>query len=320
MANHTKPCTANLEGPGMVLFITLNAFSCCLATSGNTIVLVAVYKTRSLRTISNFFICSLAMADLLVGFLNNPLYIAIVALRVWVSDHPLYRAENYVWIQALTITTFSLAVVSVDRYIAITKVFRYQEILTQSRCAAIIFSIWAFSLIIGSAALFLDPKDGSKAWVSCQVITISIPLVIMGYCYYHIYRTAQRQSREVHATTVHAEINSANMANTREIAKNRKASITVAIVIGLFIILLTPNFVFSIIEISTTERCQNLKVYRHWLWAIWLGFTSSVFNPWVYAIRSREFRKAYRKIFVPIYQIMGSAGQEMSWQSRTNSN
>ena len=214
--NYTANCTANLGGHAKVIFITLNAFSCCMATSGNTVVLLAVYKIRSLRTISNFFICSLATADLLVGLLINPLYIALVSLGVWVSDHPLYLAENYLWIHSLTVTTFSLAAVSVDRYIAITKLFRYKEILTKRRCAAIIISIWAFSLIIGSLVLFIDPEDGSKAWVTCQITTVGIPLVIMGYCYYHIYWAAKRQSCHIHANTVHIE------SNTTQLQKNRQ--------------------------------------------------------------------------------------------------
>ena len=186
--NRVEPCTANIEGHAKVLFITLNALCCCLATSGNMMVLVAIYKTRSLRTISNFFICSLATADLHVGLLINPLYIAPVALRVWVSNHPLYRTENYLWIQSLTVTTFSLAIVSVDRYIAITKVFRYQEILTKRRCTVIISSVWIFSLTIASVAIFVNPEDGSKVWVTYLATTVGIPLAIMGYCYYHICR------------------------------------------------------------------------------------------------------------------------------------
>ena len=168
--------------------------------------------------------------------------------------------------------------------------------------------LWAFSLIIGSSVLFIDLEDGSKAWVTCQVTTVGIPLIIMGYCYYHIYRAAKRQFCHLNANTVHTESNAAQL---QKLAKNRKASVTVAIVIGLFVVLFCPNFVFSIIEISTTEHCQNLKVYRDWLWAVWLGFASSVFNPWVYAIRSREFRKAYRKICLPIYKLMQSAAPQL---------
>ena len=235
--NCTKNCTANFEGIAKIIFITLNAVSFCLATSGNTMVLLAVYKTRSLRTISNLFICSLATADLLVGLLINPLYIALVSLGVWVSDHPLYRIENYLWIHLLTVTTFSLAAVSVDRYIAVTKVFRYQEILTKRRCAVVITSIWAFFLIIGSLVLFIDLEDGSKAWVTCQVTTVGIPLIIMGYCYYHIYRAAKRQSCHLNANTVHTESNAAQL---QKLAKNRKASVTVAMAIGLFVVLFVP--------------------------------------------------------------------------------
>ena len=123
-------------------------------------------------------------------------------------------------------------------------------------------------------------RFGSKVWVTCLTTTVGIPLAIMGYCYYHICRAVQRQSRQIHEINVQIKTNSTQIQET---TKNRKASKTVAIIIGLFFMLFVPNLVFSTIEISTTEHCQKLKVYQSWLWSIWLGFSSSVFNPWVYA-------------------------------------
>ena len=290
MFNSTTPCTSNIEGKAYTLFVILNVLSGFFATTGNVVVLLAVYKTRSLRTVSNFFICSLAVADLLVGLIVNPLYIAIVTLRVWVSDHPLYQAENYLWIQTLAMTTFSLAAISIDRYIAVTKVFRYQEILTKNRCFVTIGSVWAFSATFASATFVIAPGDSSKLWVACVVITVGIPLAIMTYCYYYIFQAAQSQSKKMRT----------NAAQITEITKQRKAAITVAIVVGLFVCLFTPNLVFSIFEVTATDYCQNVIVYQHWLRAIWLALSSSACNPWVYAIRNRDYREAYKRICNPI--------------------
>ena len=252
--NNKETCTANLEVPEKILFILINALSCILTTSGNVMVLAAVYKTRSLRTISNCFLCSLAVADFLVGILVNPLYIAIVILNAWVMDHPLYKAENYLWMQTLTVTTFSLGAVSIDRYFAITNVFRYQEIMTRRKCIAIISSIWIFSVVFALTGLLIDTEDSSKAWVACMSLTVGLPLTTMVYCYYHIFYEAKNQSRKITMTQVGRD-----SIDVQKMIKNRKAAVTVAFIIGLFVILFSPSFAFSIIEFSTTGYCKKTK-------------------------------------------------------------
>lgn len=287
-------CTANMKGFEQLLFVVLNVLSSCLTIIGNAAVLFTVYSSQTLRTVSNFFICSLSIADFLVGALIKPLYITIVVLGVWVTNHPLYLAENYLWIQSLSATTFTLAAISVDRYLAVTKVFRYEEIMTERRCTIILISIWAFSFLFASKAFIIHPKDASKLWVASTVITVCIPLAIISYCYFYIFKAAQTQWRNTVCVT------NPNITNQEEIQQsitNRKAAMYIAIIIGFFIILYTPNFVTSIIEICTEDHCRMLFVYRVWLWAIWLSFLSSACNPWIYAVRNRRFRKAFRRIW-----------------------
>lgn len=284
-------CTANLQGFEQLLFVVLNVLSGCLTIFGNIAVLFTVYSSQSLQTVSNFLICSLSIADFLVGVVVNPLYIAIVILKVWVSSHVLYLAENYFWVQSLFVTTFSLAAISVDRYLAITKVFRYEAILTRRRCAVTIFSIWVVSFVFSSITLIIEPEDASKLWVTSNALTICIPFAVIGYSYFYIYQAAQRQSRSI------TDGSKTDREMIRQNIYNRKAAVSVAIIIGLFLALYTPNFVVSIVEISFEEHCKKMFVYKVWLWINWTAFLSSASNPWVYTLRNRRFRKSLKIIW-----------------------
>ena len=75
------PCSQspNLSHSWRVLFIFLNAISGVIALGGNSIILLSIYKVRSLRSRpSNIFLASLASSDvLMVGLLVYPTYIVL---------------------------------------------------------------------------------------------------------------------------------------------------------------------------------------------------------------------------------------------------
>jgi len=89
-----------------------------------------------------------------------------------------------------------------------------------------------------------------------------------------------------------------NPAEAAEMLRNRKAAWTAAIVIGIFFVTFFPNVVFSCIDVATKDYCGKAQVYRHWLWGIFLAFSSAAWNPFVYAARIREFRHAFKKLLL----------------------
>ena len=74
------------------LWLSLSSF---VAVSGNTVMLWLFYKNESLRTISNRFLASLSVADVLVGVVIDPVWIVN---RCWIQP-PLHS----------TLTDFGIA-------------------------------------------------------------------------------------------------------------------------------------------------------------------------------------------------------------------
>ncbi|XP_031561464.1 dopamine receptor 2-like [Actinia tenebrosa] len=290
--NHTNPenCDPNLPAIQFVIFNLLQGLSGFFSIFGNAIVLFSITRTKSLQTVSNFYIVSLAIADLLVGLLMSPIYIGLTFLRAWPdSNNPLYKLENFFWIQTLVATTFSLVAVSIDRYLAITSVFRYHFIMTKQKTKCIIILLWTASFSLALPTLLVSSsKEASVLWVTCQVFTMVIPLLIIVFCYCHIFKAARIQIKHI-ASTIRTQQNV-------EAIKNRKAATTMAIVIGVFVMMYFPNFVFSWVEFATKGHCKKMLIYRDWLWAILLAFGNSACNPWIYALRMNDFKLAFRRI------------------------
>ena len=152
-------CDPNLPFVETIIFCCFQAISGFSSFTGNLLVLLSIYQTPSLRTMHNIFIASMASADFLVGLAICPLYIAIAVLRVWATDHVLYKMENFLWVQTLVATTFSLCAVSVDRYYAVTSAIHYRVVVTVSRCKVTVFIIWFVSCVLASLSFFMTTED-----------------------------------------------------------------------------------------------------------------------------------------------------------------
>ena len=135
MANMT--CESEFKMSAKIILSTWYGLVGLAAIIGNAVVLWLIARNVSLRTISNLFITSLAVADFLVGLVIAPVWIIVRCL------YPKNQHVNtfaliidYLWIHTTVATTFNLCCVTMDRNIAIfilfaTKTFLLKEDVTQ---------------------------------------------------------------------------------------------------------------------------------------------------------------------------------------------
>ncbi|KAJ1520224.1 hypothetical protein ONE63_004434 [Megalurothrips usitatus] len=108
-----------------VPYAACEALVAVVAVAGNAFVIIAFHRERRLRRRTNYYIVSLAVADLLVGLLGIPFaLLASVGL-----PHDLYACLFTVSLLVVlcTISIFCLVAVSVDRYWAILHPLGYSR-------------------------------------------------------------------------------------------------------------------------------------------------------------------------------------------------
>ncbi|CAF1496031.1 unnamed protein product, partial [Didymodactylos carnosus] len=117
----------------------LSVFTVC----GNILVLHAIRTEKRLRTVSNLFILSLAIADLAVGLLVMPLSSVTIVAGRWPFKHNviclIWLSTDYV---ASTASIFNLFILSLDRYWAVVHPLRYLRNRTRKRATTFILLIW----------------------------------------------------------------------------------------------------------------------------------------------------------------------------------
>lgn len=281
-----QDCPVGLSQTSQVIFTSICLISGIFAIGGNFALLIAFYRTSALSTrVNAYFIASLAFADFMIGLTMTPLYIcyAVAYDTLW-----LIKLEGYLWIVTVTATTYSLSAVSFDRFVAVVYPLRYHGVMTEKRCRAVIVFIWFGSVIFGSPRLVLDDfVKLEKLWITCSVATVAIPLTIMSCCYGKIFSVVRKQGRAV--TDSHL---------SRTSVGNKKAAVTIGIIVSLFIATFLPSVVVYFMLLFENDLCKELILNDVWLWVALVSFTHSAFNPWVYGLRYRELRHALKQIFL----------------------
>ena len=122
---------------------------------GNSLVITAVALYRKLRkSVSNFFIASLALADFLLAAVILPFSLSKEIFGYWSFGQVMCQIwlVSDVWI--CTASILHLCAISLDRYIAIAFPLRYPTLMTHKRCRIICLAMWALSFIICFPGLF----------------------------------------------------------------------------------------------------------------------------------------------------------------------
>lgn len=282
---------------GGVVHWIIVATSCVLgamAIVGNIMVLFAVYSSENLKTISNYFLCSLAAADLWVGCFHTPFYTTLMALDT-PSEGFILKFDFFIWLHILFTSTLSLCAISVDRYIAVKWPLKYIRLVTIKPCIFIIAMIWTIATFFAFPAVFII---NLKAWsgyiAACSLLTLFVPLLTVTVCYIEIVKISRSQTTKVE------NFNKIDIQQRKNHTKNKKAVTTFAIVTIVFVVAFTPNFVFALWFFFTTTCEGEYDVFKRWTVSLFVMFSSSSANPLIYGFRNKEFKAAFKKmIFNP---------------------
>jgi len=115
---------------------------------GNSLVIAAVFTYRNLRTVTNTFIVSLAVADLLLGAVVLPFSSVNEVLGWWPFGRVWCSAWLAIDVWVCTASILNLCAISLDRYLAISRPFRYPLLMSPTRAKVAVAVVWTLALAI----------------------------------------------------------------------------------------------------------------------------------------------------------------------------
>ncbi|XP_041477562.1 alpha-1A adrenergic receptor-like [Lytechinus variegatus] len=181
---------------------------------GNILVLLAVLMERKLRTVTNYFIFNLAVADLLLGTLVLPFSGTLEVISYWPFGQKFCDVWAAVDVLCCTASIISLCVISIDRYIGVTRPLKHKLIVTPRRALLVIVLVWILSFAIAVGPLFgwrpdkdnplQCPLSDSIDYVFFSVSgSFYIPLIVIIVLYIRIYQTVSGEYKSRHSGKSH---------------------------------------------------------------------------------------------------------------------
>lgn len=143
------------------LYIGIETVIAVLSISGNVLVCWAVAINSTLKNATNYFLVSLAVADILVGCLAIPFAI-VISLGLLLDFYGCLFMACFVLVLTQS-SIFSLLAIAIDRYLAVKIPLRYNELMTGKTAREIIAALWILSFIIGLIPFF----GWNKKYMSC---------------------------------------------------------------------------------------------------------------------------------------------------------
>ncbi|XP_023686765.1 5-hydroxytryptamine receptor 7 [Paramormyrops kingsleyae] len=306
-----------------------------LTICGNLLVVISVCFVKKLRQPSNYLIVSLAVADLSVALAVMP-FVSITDLigGQWIFGKFFCNVFIAMDVMCCTASILTLCVISIDRYLGITKPLTY-PMRQSGRCMAkIILSVWLLSASITLPPLFgwaQNVNDNKVCLISQDVgytiystaVAFYIPMSVMLIMYHRIYRAAKvsaakhniagfprpeeedsvdcvsaalKLHKEAEECASFSQLLRADRRNISVFKREQKAATTLGIVVGAFSICWLPFFVLSTARpFICGVRCSCVP-----LWVertlLWLGYANSLINPFIYAFFNRDLRTTYRNL------------------------
>ncbi|XP_066297347.1 5-hydroxytryptamine receptor 6-like [Branchiostoma lanceolatum] len=310
--------TLPAEGPtaGMVATAAFLFLLTALTVVGNGLVLLAVAKHRSLQTLTNTFIVSLCVSDLLVGALVMPPAALTTLFGQWVFPQPFCPVWVSFDVMLCSASILNLCAISLDRFIQITNGLQHGTYMTRTRVAVLITVAWILSILTSFPPinLGLHEHDGfptltnltfltvtpqcifdpNMAYaLSASIVTFYIPLTAILFTYGTIFREAKRQAARVAALNVQLRNEGRNNRGRRAGVNgitSLKAIRTLGIILGAFMITWLPFFIANVVRPFC--YCVSGQVFEV---LTWLGWLNSALNPIIYPLFMKDFKRVFKK-------------------------
>nr|XP_056711614.1 neuropeptide Y receptor type 2 [Euleptes europaea] len=278
-----------------------------LGLLGNTLVIHVVIKFKSMRTVTNFFIANLAVADLLVNTLCLPFTLIYTLQGDWKLGPVLCHLVPYAQGLAVQVSIVTLTVIALDRHRCI--VYHLESKISKQISFLIIGVVWAGSALLASPlAIFREyfsidisqdvkmvvcaevwQREGKVNYgtiysVSMLLIQYVLPLVIISYAYIRIWSKLKNHV-------------SPGAGNDHYHQRRQKTTKMLVCVVLVFALCWLPFHIFQLVS-DIYSKVLDLAEYKliYTLFHV-IAMCSTFANPILYGWMNTNYRTAFLTAF-----------------------
>ena len=292
--NETKPDNmGNMENSSsletvVVINCILNAPLMLTSITGNALVLAAILRTPSLRSVpSTIFLCSLAITDFLVGLVVQPVYIANELHHS--TGGPLVKVERFMSFFLCGVSLKTITAISVDRFLALHYHVTYANLMTTKRAMNASASLWFVSILL----LCLTVWKSEVVVLPIAGVVITICFVISSVSYIKIFFIVRHHQIHIHAQqqAVNSFNIGVNIPDSNNMILSKKHALKTFIYFICMVCCYLPYLSYSLLRTTSVIGYEI-----NWTFAETVVFLNSSVNPFLYCWCNREIRTSAVKV------------------------
>ncbi|XP_072518385.1 pyroglutamylated RF-amide peptide receptor [Salminus brasiliensis] len=299
-----------LPGALLPVFGLLYVLIFCLAVVGNGAVLVLLCRKKALQSPSTFFICSLALSDLLIAIVCVPASLLQHFFTNWLAGDFLCKLVPFLQVTAIATSILTMTCIAVERFQGILYPLHVRNSYVLHSSIRMLVAVWLIALAIAAPMWFVQKVEVKydflfdvhhtcclevwsnpqqrRSYTAClSVLVFLAPMVTMAVLYGKIMRELWGKHR-VHEAMFHTLPGSEINKITR---RKRRAVRMMATVVLLFAACWAP---FHLVSLLLDYGKLDLDLDSEFLLVSLvqiLGFSNSVCNPLVYATLNTNFKR-----------------------------
>ncbi|XP_028666449.1 thyrotropin-releasing hormone receptor-like [Erpetoichthys calabaricus] len=306
-----------------VVTILLALLICGVGIAGNIMVVLVVLRTKHMRTPTNCYLVSLAIADLIVLLAAGLPNISEVVAS-WVYGYAGCLCITYLQYLGINVSSCSITAFTIERYIAICHSIKAQFICTVSRAKKIIACVWIFTSLYCIMWFFLvDTNEtiyANGVVVKCGyrvsrnlympiyfldfTLFYVIPLILATVLYGLIARILfmnplptnphdRAGNDSIHQGRANNTIKMSCKSSKGAMSSRKQVTKMLAVVVILFALLWMPYRTLVVVNSLMDPPYLNTWFLLFCRMCIYLN---SAINPIIYNLMSQKFRAAFKKL------------------------
>ena len=274
---------------GVVVFHSaLNIFLAITATLGNTLILIALHKVSSLFPPTKLFFRCLAVTDLCVGLIAQPIHVVIIMSDVttinWNILNCIIKLNHTSSYILCGVSVFTSTAISVDRLLALLLGFRYRHVVTLNRVLAQIICFWLLGICAG-LVYFWNTRITLSAVCSSLILSLAISI----FSYTKIFLTLRRHQIQIQEHD-HDQRQPIGAGVPLNIARYKKTVSSIAWVQLALIGCYLPYGIMTVFNLETHTRTSEMA----WYYSVTLVYLNSSANPFLYCYKIKDVRHAVK--------------------------
>ena len=299
-----------------VVFIFFKCLFCIVGILGNACVIIYNIFLNHSKTTTSYFVVKLAIIDFLVCSIIMPMWMTtfIRSDLGITSDHKLFCLVDQISGISVIFSILTLLAITVDKFVFINWPLKYHVTVTWRRTYFVSLMIFVYGIILmpfnqlakteRKVNRFCDHNTLLNVFVF--LLYILIPFSIIFILNYKIFKIAQEQRLKIAINPVSSDImqsrnsSSINSVFSRwRITRELKNIKTFGIVIGVLFCCILPYSTLRFVDLFWCNySCVPFEVELSFAELVGVN---SIVNPFIYGIRQREYRNAFRRLWSKVY-------------------